>query len=125
MDKIMTRTTPRPVYLEFGELLITLRTAAGFAKQQELATALGVTQQTVSRWEKGIARPRLKDMPELEKLVRAQDGELVTAAKYREGPKEVSSETATSYDRPLPLSALPPDIFESFCAAFLGRRYRE
>ncbi|AKZ64654.1 XRE family transcriptional regulator [Herbaspirillum hiltneri N3] len=121
----MTRSAPPLVYSDFGELLITLRTAAGFAKQQELATALGVTQQTVSRWEKGIARPRLKDMPELEKVVRAQDGELVRAAKYREGPKEVPSETATSYDRPLPLSALPPDTFESFCAAFLGRRYRE
>lgn len=49
---------PAP-YPAFGELLARLRVAAGFTKQQELATALGVTQQSVSRWERGLARPRL------------------------------------------------------------------
>jgi len=110
-------------YLLFGELLTRLRVAAGFTKQQELATALGVTQQSVSRWEKGLARPRAKDIPALETLVRAKPHELFLAAGYQEAQADSRAQTATSYDRPLPLAALPPDTFESFCAALLHRIY--
>lgn len=110
-------------YLLFGQLLARLRVAAGFTRQQELATALGVTQQSVSRWEKGLARPRAKDIPALETLVRAKPHELFLAAGYQEAQADPRAQTATSYDRPLPLAALPPDTFESFCAALLHRIY--
>ncbi|MFC3627778.1 helix-turn-helix domain-containing protein [Vogesella amnigena] len=114
--------TPAP-YAEFGELLTQLRVAAGFIKQRELAIALGVTQQSVSRWEKGLARPRANAIPAMESLVRAKDNELLVAAGYQAAPASTRAETATSHDRPLPLSALPPDTFESFCAALLHRMY--
>lgn len=111
-------------YAAFGELLARLRIAAGFAKQQELATALGVTQQSVSRWEKGLARPRSKDIPTLERLVRAKENELLVAAGYQAASAVPRAEIATSHDRPLPLSALSPETFESFCAALLHRMYQ-
>jgi transcriptional regulator with XRE-family HTH domain len=111
-------------YIAFGELLARLRVGAGFTKQQELATALGVTQQSVSRWEKGLARPRSNDIPALERLVRAKDNELFVAAGFQLGLSETRAETATSHDRPLPLSALPPETFESFCAALVHRMYQ-
>lgn len=110
-------------YSTFGELLARLRVAAGFSKQQELATALGVTQQSVSRWEKGLVRPRSNDIPTLEKLVRAKENELLSAAGYQVAQADPRGETATSHDRPLPLAALPPETFESFCAALLHRLY--
>ncbi|SFV11392.1 Restriction endonuclease [Pseudoduganella namucuonensis] len=113
-----------PAYVAFGELLARLRLAAGFAKQQELATALGVTQQSVSRWEKGLARPRSNDIPTLERLVGAKENELHIAAGYQVATEAPRDKTATSHDRPLPLSALPPDTFESFCAVLLDRMYR-
>ncbi|QOZ83025.1 MULTISPECIES: helix-turn-helix domain-containing protein [Chromobacterium] len=119
---MQSASTPVP-YAEFGELLTQLRVAAGFIKQQELATALGVTQQSVSRWEKGLARPRSSAIPALEQLVRAKDNELLMAAGYQTTSANIRAETATSHDRPLPLSALPPETFESFCAAFLHRVY--
>ena len=72
--------TPVP-YPAFGALLARLRVAAGFIKQQELATALGLTQQSVSRWERGLTRPRSNDIPALEKLVRAKVDELLVAAE--------------------------------------------
>lgn len=118
------RSTPTPLtYSTFGELLARLRVAAGFAKQQELATALGVTQQSVSRWEKGLVRPRSNDIPTLERLVLAKENELLVAAGYQVAPADPRGETATSHDRPLPLAALPPETFESFCAALLHRMY--
>lgn len=110
-------------YAVFGELLARLRVSAGFTMQQDLATALSVTQQTVSRWEKGFARPRSNLVPTLERLVRAKENELLLAAGYQLTPADTRAETATSHDRPLPLSALPPETFESFCAAFLHRMY--
>jgi transcriptional regulator with XRE-family HTH domain len=120
----MQKTRTPADYEAFGELLARLRVAAGFTKQQELATALGVTQQSVSRWEKGVARPRSNDIPALEKLVGAKGSELLVAAGYRAAPTDLRAETATTHDRPLPLSALPPETFESFCAALLDRMYR-
>ncbi|CAE6958600.1 Helix-turn-helix protein [Ectopseudomonas oleovorans] len=119
------RSTPaHATYAAFGELLARLRIAAGFTKQQELATALGVTQQSVSRWEKGLARPRSKDIPTLERLVRAKENELLVAAGYQAVSAVPNADTATSHDRPLPLSALSPETFESFCAALLHRAYQ-
>lgn len=119
----MQATRTNAPYPAFGALLARLRVAAGFSKQQELATALGVTQQSVSRWEKGLGRPRANDIPPIEKLLRAKDGELLVAAGYQAIPADIRGDTAAPHDRPLPLSALPPETFESFCAAFLHRMY--
>lgn len=115
-----------PPYKAFGDLLAQRRVEAGFAKQQELATAMGVKQQSVSRWEKGLGRPRATEMPKLEKLVGATPDELLVAAGFGAPPttRLEAAETATSFDRPLPLSALAPETFESFCAALLARYYR-
>jgi transcriptional regulator with XRE-family HTH domain len=112
-------------YAAFGARLADLRAQAGFDKQKELASALGVAQQSVSRWEKGLGRPRFEDTRKLERMVGAKDDELLLAAGYtvEQASLEVG-ETASSRDKPLPLSALAPETFESFCAALLDRRYR-
>jgi transcriptional regulator with XRE-family HTH domain len=120
----MQPTRASAPYPAFGELLARLRVAAGYTKQQELASALSVTQQSVSRWENGLARPRSNDIPALERLVRAKENELLVAAGYQAAPADARAETAASHDRPLPLSALPPETFESFCAALFHRMYQ-
>lgn len=123
-NKFMTNHASPP-YAIFGQALARLRLSAGYTKQQELAKALGVTQQSVSRWEKGLARPRLNAIPALERLVAAKEGELQIAAGYQVEPLLVSAiGAATSHDRQLPLSALHPETFESFCTALLSRIYR-
>ena len=126
------KTDDLPPYKAFGDLLARRRVEVGFAKQQELATAMGVKQQSVSRWEKGLGRPRATEMPKLEKLVGAKPGELLAAAGFATAPTTATAATAkaevvdtgTSFDRALPLSALTPETFESLCTALLARLYR-
>ncbi len=120
----MQATRASAPYTAFGELLARLRVAAGYTNHQELANALGVNYQSVSRWEKGLARPRPGNISALERLLHAKDDELLAAAGYQLAPTDARAETATSHDRPLPLSALPADTFESFCAALLHRMYK-
>lgn len=118
-------------YLNFGQLLTQLRSAAGFTKQQDLASTLGISQQTVSRWEKGLARPKAKDVPALEQAVKAKEGELLAAAGYAPSTAATAASAsgisraplATTIERPLPLGALTPDTFESFSAALLHELY--
>lgn len=109
---------------EFAALLSHLRKAKGWM-QQEFAARAGVTQQTVSRWEQGLSRPRAKELPSLAMLLDAELGAMAAAAAYTL-PDDASSqpEGAPTYDIPLPLHSLRPDSFENFSADFLARYYR-
>jgi len=118
----MTVEKPAP-YRDSGELLERLRSAVGFFKQQDLATALDVKQQTVSRWERGLSRPRERDIPGLARVLKVEQGILLAAAGYGERNR-ADVITATSFDRPLPLHALTPEGFERFCYFLLERLYR-
>ncbi|HZY18876.1 MAG TPA: helix-turn-helix domain-containing protein [Ramlibacter sp.] len=105
----------------FAELLVTCRVEAGMT-QLELANKLDLKQQTVSRWEKGLARPRAKDIPALSKALNADEQRLLNAAGYSQ--HDVEPEGAPTYDQALPLYALAPERFERFCADFLDRYFR-
>jgi transcriptional regulator with XRE-family HTH domain len=103
----------------FGRLLGGLRTRAGIARQTELASRLGITQQTVSRWERGLSRPRDKDIPRIASVLAADQSALFEAAGYARGA------TAATFDHPFPVNALSSESFERFCAHFLERLYRD
>jgi len=109
-------------YLESGALMSRLRKAKGWT-QQEFAARAGVTQQTASRWEQGLSRPRSKELPGIAALLDGQLDEMEAAAGYSL-PKDSHSPSAPTYDVPLPLQALRPDSFENFCADLLARYYR-
>lgn len=111
-------------YSESGAFLSSLRKAKGWT-QQEFAARAGVTQQTVSRWEQGLSRPRAKELPSLATLLGAELGAMEAAAAYTL-PEGGGSQPAgaPTYDIPLPLQSLRPDSFENFSADFLARYYR-
>lgn len=111
-------------YLEFAKLLVNLRKSKGWM-QQEFAVRAGVTQQTVSRWEQGVSRPRAKELPNLAALLGSDLDVMEVAAKYTLA-QGVNSQLvgAPTYDIPLPLQSLRPDSFENFSADFLTRYYR-
>lgn len=45
-----------------------LRLRGGIPTQQEVAAAVGVKPAAVSKWEKGITKPRASKLPKLAKL---------------------------------------------------------
>ncbi len=105
-------------YIAFGRLLAQLRARAGIGTQAELAGRLGITQQTISRWERGLSRPRDKELPLIAGVLATDQDALFEAAGY------APYATAATFDRPFPVNALPPESFERFCTYFLERLYR-
>ncbi|MDQ3728773.1 MAG: helix-turn-helix domain-containing protein [Actinomycetota bacterium] len=94
--------------------------------QADLAREVGgVTQQTVSRWERGASRPRRHVIVRLASLLDLDPRELLGAAGYgalADRPDEVPLPV-----RPratvLPVAALSPDRFEEFVADVARRLY--
>lgn len=111
---------PAP-YKIFGDLLIKLRQQAGISQQSELASLIKSTQQTISRWELGLSRPRDKQMPLIASVLKADLNKLLTAAGY--SSKVIVP--AITYDQPFPIDTLSPDSFERFCFHFLWKHYPE
>ena len=107
--------TNEPKYLALGTSLKELREAQGLATQNELAKLLGYKQQTVSRWEAGTSRPRAEELQSVANILRADPQKLMLLAGY--------SATTTSFDQPLPLSALSEESFQRFCHYLLARMY--
>lgn len=99
---------------KLGTFLIQARLAAGFAQQAEFAAAVGVKQQTVSRWERGLSRPRAEQVPEIAAALDIDADALMLAAGYT-----TPSPPQLSLDRPWPVDALPPETFERFCTEFV------
>jgi transcriptional regulator with XRE-family HTH domain len=105
----------RTRYAEFGVWFSRLRQEAGFSQQADFAKLIKTTQQTVSRWEYGLSRPRDKQIPLIAAALKVDPHELMAAAGYL--PKI----TVTSFDQPFPVDALTPDSFERFCFYFLEK----
>ena len=109
----------------FGDLLRIERERREW-DQARLARELGVTQQTVSRWERGGSRPRRHQATQLADLLGVDRREFLAAAGY--------AELADRRDLPLPVrplatvlsvDRLPPDRFEEFIAELADRLYPE
>ena len=90
-----------------GTFLAQARLAAGYAQQAEFAAELGVKQQTVSRWERGLSRLRSEQVPEIAAALGIEADALRLAAGYT-----APSPPQLSLDRPWPVDALPPETFE-------------
>ena len=108
---------PSPPYETFGKLLIALREKARIGSQAEFAKLAKSTQQTVSRWEAGLSRPRDKQMPLIAAVLKADVADLLAAAGFAQKMAVVS------FDQPFPIDGLTPDSFERFCRHFLQAAY--
>jgi transcriptional regulator with XRE-family HTH domain len=109
--------TEKPAYSAFGELLTSLRQKAGIASQAEFARLVKSRQQTVSRWEAGLSRPRDKQMPLIAAALKAELADLLAAAGFTQ------KTVVVSFDQPFPIDSLTPESFERFCRHFLQAMY--
>ena len=113
-------------YLDFGRLFRTWRLRAGIAKQTEIAKRLEITQQTISRWERGLSRPRHRDIARIAVAIACDEKDLYEAAGYLPNTDAAFFQASgASFDRPFPVNALSPESFERFCAYLLQRLYRD
>lgn len=85
--------------------------------QSELAKALGITQQTFSRWLSGQSRPRQKQLGDVAKLLNINFEKLQETAGYAVQKANVT------LDEPFPLGALSPESFERFCGSLVEAMY--
>lgn len=99
-------------YTELGKLIKEEREKHGW-EQSDLAARVLITQQTVSRWEKGDSRPRQEDLLKLINLFSANHYLWLTKAGYKIDEPDIS---LAPY---LPLHNLTPENFELFCRDFI------
>lgn len=108
-------------YKEFGELVATLRVKAGLTQQSDLAKLLSTSQQTVSRWELGVSRPRQTQIALIAKALSCNVNDLLRAAGYVVQSKPV----VVSFDQAFPIDSLTAESFERFCVYLLSFLYPE
>lgn len=94
-------------HTQLGRAIADGRRRAGIAKQSDLALTLGVTQQTVSRWEAGTSRPRPEQIPLVAKALDLDASDLRLLASD-------TAEPGGTFVKPLPLGSLAPEEFEQF-----------
>lgn len=101
---------------DFCHRLLQFRVQAGIETQRELAVAMGVRQQTVSRWETGASHPKAKDLLRLAHVLSVSPEDLENVSKSRLDPQM----TTVSFDQPFPIDSLSAEGFERFCDFFIS-----
>jgi transcriptional regulator with XRE-family HTH domain len=104
-------------FLSLGQTLAAARAAAGIGSQAELATLLGVSQQSVSRWEAGTHRPKADQLPAIAEKLRQRTADLRRLAGYDAPP-------TVSYAAPFPFDRLDPVTFEQLTADLMQLLHR-
>src|SRR5208282_3504877 len=112
-----TRNRLAPQYAEFGRALGAARIAAGIDSQSDLAARLGCAQQSVSRWEAGVARPRAAQVSALAAAVGVSAVHMLELAGY--APPLVAAHSAQLF----PVDRLDPETFERFVEYLLTLLY--
>lgn len=122
----MSTITPKR-WVALGAAVRSAREERGWL-QGTLAKQLGVGQQTVSRWEKGVSRPEPSALPGLASVFPDHSIEEwkilaghVQKPSQRRAPATVSPALLPS----LPFAMLPHERFEDFCRDMLAARHPE
>ena len=116
---------------QLGPILEGARTRAALS-QGALAALLEVSQQTVSRWEQGLSRPRPRLLIKLAEILNLDAADLTAAASQTESPKASAGGTDGPVDDTAPLRPLTPMLpfqrltaeeFERVVADLMERRF--
>lgn len=96
---------------DLGSLVRDRREGLGL-DQAALAAAMGVGQQTVSKWERGASRPRRPTIAKLAKVLNVAEADLVSAAASPEQQSASMSSPVRPLTRTLPVHDLSEERFE-------------
>jgi transcriptional regulator with XRE-family HTH domain len=116
---------------QLGDLLEGARTRLALS-QGALAGLMEVSQQTVSRWEQGISRPRSRAIAKLAEILNLDVAELTAAAGGATSPAASASRAGGLAGDTVPLRPLTPTLpfqrltaeeFERVVADLMERRY--
>jgi transcriptional regulator with XRE-family HTH domain len=106
-----------------GELLRAARAEKGW-DQAQFATHLGtVSQQTVSRWERGVTRPRKSMIPDIAEVLDIDGGKLLDAMTGTQSPSAGPDLPVRPLLSELPLGMLAEDVFERFSVELAEQLY--
>lgn len=105
-------------YSTLGALIRLAREAARM-DQVELADRMGVRQQAVSGWERGISRPRRSDLQVLCSVIDLSLDDVLDAGGYEQERDTPSQNRLLN----LPFENLSPEAFEAFCRDLLQMRH--
>lgn len=112
-------------FAELGRLVAEGRKKVGISHQADLAVLLGLSQQTVSRWEAGTSRPRASQIALLAKAIQTDEERLLRAAGYISSNAPPPVATSATLDQPFPIDALSPESFERFVEWILRPLFRD
>ena len=106
-----------------GELIRRARMQLG-VEQSDLARRLGVGQQTVSRWERDLSRPRLAVLAQLARALNLSESQLLPAGGYESAVGLADSPPTRTLLPELPFHLLSAQQFESFSADLARHLFR-
>ena len=104
-------------FAALASLILAKRKAANL-NQGDLASILGVKQQSVSRWEAGTHRPDVGQIPAIATAIGTDIDELMALAGY-------GVPVTITAPPPFPVDALAPFTFEQFTADLVEQQYPE
>ena len=90
---------------QLGPILEGARTRAALS-QGARAVRRGVSQQTVSRWEQGLSRPRPQLITKLAEILNLDAAELTAAAGQTQSPTASAGRTDGPIDDTAPMRSL-------------------
>ncbi|WP_280275166.1 helix-turn-helix domain-containing protein [Nocardia wallacei] len=108
-----------------AELLVDVRSAAGL-DQRDVAGRVGVSRQTVDRWERGeIVRPRREHLCAVAEVLGIEVDPLLSAAGYPAilDPDADRGVAVRPLSSSLPFHTLTADRFEDVCCELLNHRH--
>jgi transcriptional regulator with XRE-family HTH domain len=79
-----------------GERIRAAREAAGLS-QDQLAELTGMSKTTVSNWERGVMNPRVRELPDLRRLLKVSIDYLVCGDEPRLPARLYAAETPETY----------------------------